>query len=271
MRNKKKNNLLAPQFNPDDIQNHDLLQTYNTPTPDKDFKQCRLEYLKKLYYFNLTEEADEQSFNSSMPFIDPDTDKLMGNGIQGDDFCEKYCCEQTVCSGRVLILFPRNEISLPGNDQVKPPYNLPYVPDHDAFQQKVTLLFNDGLEKQSMLPGEYLILKKSISVIEAWYKDYSFSVGHLAAQLNMSTSQLNRKLNLLTGHPAGYLIRVFRLQRSALLLLEGKRNVSEVCFETGFNSLSYFCRSFKKHFACSPSRYKSSMAEKLNIVRKKDN
>jgi AraC-like DNA-binding protein len=271
MRNKKKNNLLAHQLDHDETQNHDLLQTYINSTPVKDSNRCRLEYLKKLYYFSFTEEDGEQVFNLNSHNTDPDADKLVGKGFQGDDFCEKYCVETKVCSGKVIILFPKNEKPLPGNDQNNPPERISDLPDRNYSQQRLILPWDDGIKKQSLLTGEYLILKRTLSVIEACYKDYGFSVDHLAIQLNLSVSQLNRKLNALTGHPAGYLIRLFRLQRSATLLLEGNLNVSEVCFETGFNSLSYFCRSFKKHFGCIPSSYKSNMAEKLNILRQKDN
>jgi AraC-like DNA-binding protein len=77
--------------------------------------------------------------------------------------------------------------------------------------------------------------------------------------MNMSVSQLNRKLNALIGQPAGQLMRSLRLQRAADLLKQNAGNVSEICFNLGFNDQAYFSRAFKKQFGCSPTEYKSQL------------
>lgn len=48
----------------------------------------------------------------------------------------------------------------------------------------------------------------------------------------------------------------YRISQAKRLLLMNK-NVSEVCFESGFESLSYFNRRFKKATGLNPSRYKA--------------
>ena len=37
--------------------------------------------------------------------------------------------------------------------------------------------------------------------------------------------------------------------------VEGKYNISEIAYMTGFNTLSHFSTSFKKQFGCTPSEY----------------
>jgi AraC-like DNA-binding protein len=271
MGTKRKPNVLAQQINPELTHVSDLIQSSNNSKSTKETTLCRLEYLKKLYYFNLTEEDDNQGFEHKLTFSDQAIENLIKTGMPGDEFCEKYCFEKSVCSGRVIILFPKTVHEVPEIDPVKAMDKLAGVSGSAPFQQNLSWYFDDGYVKRDLLPGESLFLKNTISFIDACYKDYKFSVDLLSMKLNMSVSQVNRKLNYLTGHPAGYLIRLFRLQRSAILLLEGNKNVSEICFETGFNSLAYFCRSFKKHFGCSPTQYKKAVAEKLNIMRQKDN
>ncbi|MGC9354649.1 MAG: helix-turn-helix domain-containing protein, partial [Mariniphaga sp.] len=100
-------------------------------------------------------------------------------------------------------------------------------------------------------------LQKTIQKIENHFGDFQFSVEQLAEHLNMSISQLNRKLNALIGQPAGQLMRSLRLQRAADLLKQNAGNVSEICFNLGFNDHAYFSRAFKKQFGCSPSEYKT--------------
>lgn len=271
MRTKRKPNVLNQQINPEGNLKNDLVQIYINPKSDKEPTPCRLEYFKKLYYFLLKEDGDKHVADSNRTFSDTDIENMVKTGIPGNEFCEKYCFEKSVCSGRVVILFPKTVHEVSDNNPAKSMDKYADVSGSASVQQNLSWFFDDGYLKRNLLPGENLFLKNTLTFIEACYKDYKFSVELLAGKVNMSVSQFNRKLNLLTGHPAGYLIRLFRLQQAATFLLEGNKNISEICFETGFNGLSYFCRSFRKHYGCSPSQYRKAMAEKLNIMRQKDN
>lgn len=98
-------------------------------------------------------------------------------------------------------------------------------------------------------------LEKIVKTIETHFEDEQFSVENLAAHVNMSVSQLNRKLNALIDQPPGQLIRSLRLQRAADLLQNKAGTVSEICYKVGFSDNAYFSRAFKKQFGCSPSEY----------------
>ena len=108
----------------------------------------------------------------------------------------------------------------------------------------------------STLSSNQIFLEKTLAVIEKNFEDEKFSVEILADKVNMSLSQLNRKLNALIDQPAGKLINSFRLQRAADLLKKNTGRVAEICFQVGFNDQSYFARTFKKQFGCSPTTYK---------------
>ncbi len=100
-------------------------------------------------------------------------------------------------------------------------------------------------------------MDKVIKTIEANLEDENFSVDKLADKMNMSVSQLNRKLNALIDQPPGQLIRSFRLQSAADLLKQNAATVAEICYKVGFNDQAYFSRAFKKQFGCQPSEYKT--------------
>ena len=48
-------------------------------------------------------------------------------------------------------------------------------------------------------------------------------------------------------------VRVCKAER---LLLTSSKNISEISFETGFSSMSYFNTIFKKYKFCSPTHYR---------------
>ncbi len=105
---------------------------------------------------------------------------------------------------------------------------------------------------------DQVFLEKVINIIEAHFEDEQFGVDKLAEEVNMSVSQLNRKLNALIDQPAGQFIRSLRLQRAADLLKQNTGSIAEICYQVGFSDQAYFSRSFKKQFGISPSDYKKN-------------
>lgn len=91
-------------------------------------------------------------------------------------------------------------------------------------------------------------------LVESNYADNEFSVEKLVDSVAMSERQLQRKLKaLLNQTPAEY-IRNYRLLKAKELLLAGK-SISMTSDLVGFNSSSYFSRSFKTAFGQSPKEF----------------
>ena len=80
-------------------------------------------------------------------------------------------------------------------------------------------------------------------------------VNKLGRKLLLSRTKLYEKIKALTGKTPNELFRVYKLNYAASLLKEGKLNVTEVASQTGFSSVAFFSRSFKKHFGVSPKDY----------------
>jgi AraC-like DNA-binding protein len=99
-------------------------------------------------------------------------------------------------------------------------------------------------------------LENTHNSIKENLKNVSFGVEQLAENMNLSASQLHRKLEALIDHTPGQLIRNMRLQKAAELISQNAGNIAEICFLTGFNDQTYFSRAFKQQFGCSPSSYK---------------
>lgn len=100
-----------------------------------------------------------------------------------------------------------------------------------------------------------LEVKKEIekNLSNEWY-----GVEDLASSLGFSRSQLYRKLKSICDQSPNEMIRNFRLIRAKELLEQDKANISEIAYEVGFSSLSYFSKEFKKKWGTSPSEWNSA-------------
>lgn len=97
--------------------------------------------------------------------------------------------------------------------------------------------------------------QKLESIILENIADESFGVGELAEQAGMSRSTLLRKLQKESELSAGQLIRKVRLEKAKELIIAGEPTISEVSYQVGFNSTSYFIKCFKEEFGTSPGEF----------------
>ena len=75
----------------------------------------------------------------------------------------------------------------------------------------------------------------------------------LGEELGMSRVQLYRKVKALTGLSPVELLRKMRLQKAYSLLLNSDKTISEIAYEVGFGTPSYFSSCFKKQFDKYPT------------------
>lgn len=104
-------------------------------------------------------------------------------------------------------------------------------------------------------PLNKLFLEKLVQLIENRLSDSTLNAQILCEEMGMSRSALYQKLKMLTGESVNDFIKVVRLRRSLKLLKKRHLNISEIAYETGFNTPSYFTVSFRKHFGFSPSEF----------------
>ncbi len=83
--------------------------------------------------------------------------------------------------------------------------------------------------------------------------DSHFNVSELASEFGLDRSALFRKVKKeLNTSPSKYIHKT-RLEIAKELLDKGSITVSEIAYASGFESLSYFSKSFKIHYGHSPS------------------
>ncbi len=79
-----------------------------------------------------------------------------------------------------------------------------------------------------------------------------FGVSELANTMHMSRSNLLRKIKKQTQLSASQFIRQIRLKQAIALLKEGSSTVSEISYQVGFGSTSYFIKCFREHYGHPP-------------------
>ena len=99
------------------------------------------------------------------------------------------------------------------------------------------------------------LFDKAYAIVEKNLDNPNFDVIHFAHEIGMSRTQLYRKINAISGQSVKEFIRTIRLKKAAELLLAKDKNITEIAYTVGFNSLSYFTMSFTEYFGVNPSKY----------------
>ena len=124
----------------------------------------------------------------------------------------------------------------------------------ERYSRKISLGDLNKPDPESTSPDE-LFLQKTISIILEKLNETDFNGDSLAYELGISRMGLHRKIKALTGQSTGEFIRNIRLKKACEFLSIPGKNISEVCYDVGFNSPSYFTTCFTEAFKMTPSEY----------------
>lgn len=105
----------------------------------------------------------------------------------------------------------------------------------------------------AVTPRDRQFMQKISLLVESHIDDSQFSVEQLAGAMNMSLSQIYRKIKALINQSPQQFIRSIRMQRALDLLKNDAGTVSEIAWKTGFEDAGYFSKVFKRHFGCLPT------------------
>ena len=110
------------------------------------------------------------------------------------------------------------------------------------------------IEKNNLLVNSFdnAFVIRVKTTIEAHLADYDLNVEKLGRYLNLSPSQVNRKLLALTGLTSNSFIRSIRLLKSKEMLQNSVYTIAAIAYDSGFNDPAYFSRAFKQAFGVTP-------------------
>ncbi len=97
-----------------------------------------------------------------------------------------------------------------------------------------------------------------IDILNKKLNTHNLNLSDTAQELGVSKSNLYRTLVSITSLSPQNFIMEYKLNKALMSIDQGLKNTSEVAYEAGFSSPSYFTKSFKKRFGITPSSlYKS--------------
>ena len=123
--------------------------------------------------------------------------------------------------------------------------------------QQLILLRENILEKNNLevedKPEDEFLQKIHLIVLEN-IEDADFDVSRLVAEMEMSRTQIHRKIKALTNQSTTQFVRTIRMQEAKKMLVSTSFNVSEVAYKVGYKNPTNFSTHFKTHFGFSPSQ-----------------
>jgi signal transduction histidine kinase/DNA-binding response OmpR family regulator/Tfp pilus assembly protein PilF len=126
-------------------------------------------------------------------------------------------------------------------------------------RKKLISKFGSNISERSKEPTEPSLEEKFVQkaklIVEKYLSDSNFGVEQMAFEMNLSRTQLFRKLKAVIGLSPNELINDVRLQRAADLIRAKSDTLSQISYLVGFNDPSYFAKRFRKKFGKSPSEY----------------
>ncbi|WP_053991123.1 nickel-binding protein [Mangrovimonas sp. TPBH4] len=125
----------------------------------------------------------------------------------------------------------------------------------NLFESESLNVFIADEQAHTLSPSEEKFLSILMEHTEKTWNDTSLTVESFSKSLGFSKSQLYRKMQRLTNKSLNSFIKDYRLKKACEYLEKKKGNISEIAFETGFNSPAYFTKCFQEAYGILPSAY----------------
>jgi AraC-like DNA-binding protein len=131
-----------------------------------------------------------------------------------------------------------------------------------SVSKEVELLANSGFVQKTKVSDNDRLAKVHDYIMKNFKND--ISLVDAAKVANMSVPSFCRFFKACTRKGFSNFLNEVRVGYACKLLLEDRYNISQNCYESGFNNMSNFNRQFKKFTGESPSQYKHRVSQSIN-------
>ncbi|WP_165395989.1 alpha/beta fold hydrolase [Flavobacterium sp. J27] len=110
-------------------------------------------------------------------------------------------------------------------------------------------------------------LEDALQIIDKHLENDGFGVEMLSREMRLGQRQLQRKIKETTNKSPNQLITSIRLKKAKEALMTYNYTVSEIAFQFGFTSPSYFSKCFKKEYGICPTSVLQKFENKLESLQ----
>lgn len=123
--------------------------------------------------------------------------------------------------------------------------------------QIIAYLRRNGVlsQEKSDVKCKMLTLLPIIQYIDENYSN-PMNIDELSSLIFYTRYSLCRLFKNVTGGTVVDYINFVRLQKATEMMINSSSSILEIALNCGFNSVQYFNKTFKKHFGCTPNKYR---------------
>ncbi|WP_400072880.1 helix-turn-helix domain-containing protein [Zobellia russellii] len=195
--------------------------------------------------------------------------------MNGYDFCEAIRTDIKTSHIPIMMITAKSKVDnrISGIEKgadvyLEKPFDMKLVQQHlkqlihsrEVIYKKYFKSMGEIQDDTSVTSLDKAFVEKAVNYIHENITNPNLGVESLASHLNLSRSQLYRKVKGLTNQTANEFIRNQRLQIAKKLLENGNKDLTDVCSKVGISSTTYFSQRFKDYFGIAPMDVQNNKA-----------
>ncbi|MBL0745565.1 response regulator [Chryseolinea lacunae] len=236
-----------------------------------DLREFMAATLQNNNYAVLTASDGEEALQIALKYVPSLVlSDLMMPRMDGMAFTKKMKDDERTSHIPVILLTAKNEtqariegLKTGADDYLTKPFSpdelLVRIDNLISQRKKLALKFREKIlvaptpAPEASLDDKFL--DKARTIVDTNLGDYTFTVEQMAEEMNLSRTQLLRKIKALTGLSPNDFIKDIRLKRAAEMIRQKVDIITQIGYAVGFNDQSYFTKCFKKQFGVTPTEY----------------
>ena len=129
------------------------------------------------------------------------------------------------------------------------------IKQREKLREKYSKMIGYDIEDLEISDMNGQFMKNGLALVEENMLNDDWSIVQFSSSMNMSRSQLFRKIKALTKMSVSEFIMTYRLNKASGLLENNIGTISEIAFKVGFNNASYFAKCFQRKYNVTPRSY----------------
>lgn len=167
--------------------------------------------------------------------------------------------------------FTMQGLKMGADDYITKPFNVKHlfmrcnnlVNGRKLLQKKYAKQMDNNVDILATNGADQQFMEQCVACIEQNIDNPDFDVNMFAQALNIGRTKLFLKLKGITGQTPNDFILNVRLKKAQMLLNQSDtKTVSEIAYEVGFNSPSYFIKRFRELFGMTPAQFQKGEEKK---------